>query len=156
MASKDGKRLIEKLENKLSNLEGEFEREQRFHRDSQKECRIYERKLKEFIFQSEQDHLNQIRCQETIELLQKRLKICKRQTEEAEEIAQMNIGKYRLAQQELEAASDRAEKAELFFSRTRAKHRGTIQQLNETSPIKVSVRGESYEAVFSRSRSLRR
>merc|ERR1712193_381090 len=69
-----------------------------------------ERKVKEISFQLEEDKKNQDRMSELASKL--KIKIYKKQIEEAEEIAALNLAKYRKAQQELEETEDRAKMAE--------------------------------------------
>ena len=61
-----------------------------------------------------------------IEKLQNKLKVYKRQAEEAEEIAAVNLAKFRKVQHELEEAEERADIAENQLSKVRAKNRATI------------------------------
>merc|ERR1719195_505477 len=67
------------------------------------ECRI-----KELQFQQDEDHKNSDRMSELAGKLQQKIKTYKKQIEEAEEIAALNLAKYRKAQQELEEAEDRS------------------------------------------------
>ena len=57
-----------------------------------------ERKIKELEFQSEEDHKHAAHVQDLVEKLQNKLRNYKRQIEEAEEIAALNLAKYRKAQ----------------------------------------------------------
>lgn len=59
-----------------------------------------------------------------VDKLQQKIKTYKRQIEEAEEIAALNLAKFRKAQQELEEAEERADLAEQAMSKFRAKGRG--------------------------------
>lgn len=59
-----------------------------------------------------------------VDKLQQKIKTYKRQIEEAEEIAALNLAKFRKAQQELEEAEERADLAEQAISKFRAKGRG--------------------------------
>ena len=54
------------------------------------------------------------------------MKVYKRQIEEAEEIASVNLGKFRKAQHELEDAAERADQAENQLNKQRAKNRSTM------------------------------
>ena len=55
---------------------------------------------------------NHERMQELVDKLQNKVKSYKKQIEEAEEIAALNLAKFRKAQQELEETEDRARLAE--------------------------------------------
>merc|ERR1712024_39209 len=70
-----------------------------------------ERRIKELQFQQDEDHKNQDRMSELATKLQMKIKTYKKQIEEAEEIAALNLAKYRKAQQELEEAEDRSKMA---------------------------------------------
>merc|ERR1711956_59546 len=70
-----------------------------------------ERRIKELQFQLDEDHKNQDRMSE-LGKLQQKIKTYKKQIEEAEEIAALNLAKYRKAQQELEEAEERSKMAE--------------------------------------------
>ena len=134
---KDNKRLNEKLEKKLKTLESDFKAEQRYHHDSQKDLRIYERRLKELTYQAEQDRQDLARFQEANTLLQKRLAVYKRQTEEAEEIAGMNINKYRTVQRELEDMKERMNEAETYVARVKSRARSSISEPKESVAVQV-------------------
>ena len=64
------------------------------------------------MFQQEEDHKNADRMTELAQKLQQKIKTYKKQIEEAEEIAALNLAKYRKAQQELEETEDRSKIAE--------------------------------------------
>jgi len=99
---KAGKRALTKLEGRVRELEGQFDDEVRRHADAQKSLRKCERRIKELTFQSEEDKKNHERMQEHVDKLQQKIKTYKHQIEEAEEIAALNLSKFRKAQQELE------------------------------------------------------
>ena len=66
-----------------------------------------ERKVKELLFSQEEDKKNQDRMSELANKLQAKIKTYKLQIEEAEEIAAVNLAKFRKAQQELEEVEER-------------------------------------------------
>jgi myosin heavy chain 6/7 len=123
-ALKGGKKAIQKLEQRVRELENELDGEQRRHADAQKNLRKGERRIKELTFQSEEDRKNHERMQDLVDKLQQKIKTYKRQIEEAEEIAALNLAKFRKAQQELEESEERADLAEQAISKFRAKGRG--------------------------------
>jgi len=96
------KRNIGKLEGRVRELESQFDDEARRHSDAQKNLRKAERSIKELSFQSEENKKNHERMQELVDKLQLKIKTYKRQIEEAEEIAAMNLAKYRKATGELQ------------------------------------------------------
>eukprot|EP00061_Rhincodon_typus_P012537 g38326.t1 len=102
LALKGGKKIIQKLEGRqewdvvrgnplltgasllqVKELETELDGEQKRHGETVKSLRKNERRLKELVFQAEEDQKNQHRMQELVERLQNKLKAYKRQVEEA-------------------------------------------------------------------------
>ncbi|MEQ2201654.1 hypothetical protein XENOCAPTIV_015748 [Xenoophorus captivus] len=83
IALKGGKKIIQKLEGKVKELEMELDSEQKRHAETVKTLRKNERRLKELLFQSEEDQKTQQRMQELVERLQNKMKAYKRQVEEA-------------------------------------------------------------------------
>ncbi|CAF3613437.1 unnamed protein product [Adineta steineri] len=132
---KGGKRVIAKLEQRIHELENENELEQHRHQETLKELRKNDRRLKELIFQVEEDRKNQLRLQDLSEKLQNKIKIYKRQVEEAEEIASVNLTKYRKTQSDLEELVERADVAENQLGRLRAKNRSTVS-VSRASPAR--------------------
>ncbi|XP_023295443.1 myosin heavy chain, muscle isoform X18 [Lucilia cuprina] len=140
-ALKGGKKAIQKLEQRVRELENELDGEQRRHADAQKNLRKSERRVKELSFQSEEDRKNHERMQDLVDKLQQKIKTYKRQIEEAEEIAALNLAKFRKAQQELEEAEERADLAEQAISKFRAKGRaGSVGRGASPAPRAMSVR----------------
>merc|ERR1712224_1034028 len=78
-----------------------------------------ERRVKELQFQQEEDRKNQDRMSDLANKLQQKIKTYKQQIEEAEEIAALNLAKFRKAQQDLEETQDRANMAESNISAVR-------------------------------------
>ncbi|CAF0933109.1 unnamed protein product [Adineta ricciae] len=150
---KGGKRIIAKLEQRIHELESENELEQHRHQETLKELRKNDRRLKELAFQTEEDHKNQQRLQDLTEKLQSKIKVYKRQVEEAEEIASLNLAKYRKVQTELEDSAERADLAENQLGKLRAKSRSSVsvsrlspgREIRESTTIRSAsiVRGGS-------------
>ncbi|CAF3944474.1 unnamed protein product, partial [Rotaria sordida] len=130
---KGGKRVIAKLEQRIHELENENELEQHRHQETLKELRKNDRRLKELVCQVEEDRKNQLNLKDFNEKLQKKIKIYKRQVEEAEEIAGINLSKFRKVQSELEDATGRADTAENQLNKLRAKNRSSAST-SRTSP----------------------
>merc|ERR1712050_121194 len=124
-AMKGGKRALAKLEQRVRELEAEYDGEQRRHAETVKNMRKGERRLKELSFQVDEDRKNQERMQDLVDKLQAKIKTYKRQVEEAEEIAAINLAKYRKVQHELEEAEERADSAENQVAKIRAKNRSS-------------------------------
>jgi ankyrin repeat protein len=97
-AIKGGKRIIAKLEARVRELETELDAEQRRHAETGKNLRKTNRRLKELAFQAEKNRKNMERMQDLVEKLQAKIKTYKRQVEEAEEIAAMNLAEYHKVQ----------------------------------------------------------
>ncbi|PAA89248.1 hypothetical protein BOX15_Mlig007848g1 [Macrostomum lignano] len=125
-AAKGGKRELAKLESRVRDLEGELDAEQRRHQETQKNARKSERRLKELSFASEEERKNQAKLQELVEKLQSKVKAYKRQVEEAEEIAAINLAKFRKVQHDLEESEERAEVAEQSLTKFRSKSRTSV------------------------------
>ncbi|XP_035686562.1 myosin-16-like isoform X3 [Branchiostoma floridae] len=135
IALKAGKRHLQKLETRVRDLEAELDAEQRRHQETLKNLRKNERRLKEMTFQSDEDRKNQERLQELVEKLQLKIKTYKRQSEESEEMANVNLAKYRKTVHELEDASERAEISESALAKLRTKFQAG--QSAHTSGTKV-------------------
>jgi hypothetical protein len=119
-------------------LEQQLDIEQRNHQESLKEIRKYERKMKELVFQAEDDRKNYYRVSDMVEKLQNKMKIYKKQIEDAEEIANQNLGKIRKAQLDLEAAESRAIQAESQLNRSRCGTIGFTKQQKFMGSTEVS------------------
>jgi len=111
-AMKGSQRTIAKLSDRLRGLEQELDAEQRNHANAQKNARKSDRRVKELTFQAEEDRKNYEKMQDLVDKLQQMLKTYKRQIEEAEEIAALNLAKFSKTQQELEEACERWDWAE--------------------------------------------
>merc|ERR1711983_45434 len=110
-AMKGGKNAMAKLEMRIRELEMELGSVQSKTGESYKAFQRAERRVKELQFQQEEDRKNQDRMSELANKLQQKIKTYKTQIEEAEEIAALNLAKYRKAQQELEETEERAKLA---------------------------------------------
>ena len=111
-ALKGGKKAMTKMDTRIRELESELDAENRRMADAQKNMRKSERKIKELSYQQDEDRKNHERMQGLIDQLQGKIKSYKKQIEEAEEIAALNLAKFRKAQQELEETEERAKLAE--------------------------------------------
>jgi len=102
-----GKQVIAKLENKAKEMEINLQDETAKYMQSDKNVRLCERRIKELTFQGEEDKKAHDLMQDLIDTLQDKIKNYKRQIEEAEEIAALNLAKFRKSQQQLEAMEER-------------------------------------------------
>ena len=73
--------------------------------------RMSDRRNKELQYAIDEDKKNQSRMSELAGKLQAKVKMYKRQIEDAEEIAALNLAKFRLTQQELEEVEERSRAA---------------------------------------------
>merc|ERR1712185_567443 len=123
-ALKGGKKAMNKMESRIRELESEVDAEARRMGDSQKNLRKSERRIKEMTYASDEDRKNHERMQALIDQLQSKIKSYKKQIEEAEEIAALNLAKFRNAHAQLSDASERADINEQALAKTKAKVRG--------------------------------
>merc|ERR1712027_292735 len=122
-ALKGGKKAMNKMETRIRELESELDAENRRQADAVKNLRRSERRIKELSFASDEDRKNHERMQALIDQLQGRIKSFKKQIEEAEEIAALNLAKYRQAQTNLADANERADLNEQAVAKLRARGR---------------------------------
>merc|ERR1711902_111006 len=90
-ALKGGKKAMTKMDTRIRELESELDAENRRMADAQKNMRKSERKIKELSYQQDEDRKNHERMQALIDQLQGKIKSYKKQIEEAEEIAALNL-----------------------------------------------------------------
>merc|ERR1712066_526761 len=93
--------------------------------DSQKNLRRSERRIKELAFAADEDRKNHERMQNLIDQLQGRIRTYKKQIEEAEEIAALNLAKFRQTQTNLGDAQERADLNEQAVAKIRARGRSS-------------------------------
>merc|ERR1719516_717030 len=93
-----------KLEERVHNIESELSRTIHQTDEVHKTITKGERKVKELLFQQEENKKNHDRIRDLVEKLQQKIKSYKKQIEEAEEIAAINLSKFRKAQQDYEEA----------------------------------------------------
>merc|ERR1712174_10524 len=122
-ALKGGKKAMNKMETRIRELESEMDAEGRRMADAQKNLRKSERRIKELTFASDEDRKNHERMQGLIDQLQGKIKTYKKQLEEAEEIAAMNLAKFRKVQANLADAEERADLNEQALGKLKAKGR---------------------------------
>merc|ERR1712226_1796979 len=108
-ALKGGRKAMNKMDTRIRELESEVDAEARRMADSQKNLRKSERRIKDLTFAGEEDRKNHERMQALIDGLQSKIKTYKKQIEEAEEIAALNLAKYRQVQGNLADAEARAD-----------------------------------------------
>merc|ERR1711993_68271 len=123
-ALKSGKKAMNKMDSRIRELESDIDAENRRLADATKNLRKSERRLKELSYVQDEDRKNHERMQKMIDSLQTKVKTYKKQIEEAEEIASLNLCKFRQVQGLLADVEERAD-------------------LNEKALAKASVFGRS-------------
>ena len=118
-ALKGGKKAMHKMESRIRELESEVDSEMRRMADTLKCLRKSERHIKEITYSQDEDRKNHEKMQALVDNLQAKIRTYKKQIEEAEEIAALNLAKYRKAQQELEESEERSKIAEGQLSNAR-------------------------------------
>ena len=122
-ALKGGKKAMSKMETRVRELESELDAENRRLGDAQKNLRKSERRVKELSYTQDEDRKNSERMQALIDQLQGKIKSFKKQIEEAEEIAALNLAKYRQVQSNLQQSGERADLQEQALANMRAQNR---------------------------------
>merc|ERR1712003_361686 len=105
VAMKGGKKQIQKLDQRVRELENELDAEQRRTADATK------------------NQKNLVRLQDLVDKLQIKVKTYKSQAEEAEEAGNANMAKFRKVQHELDESEERADMAEAALNKARSKAR---------------------------------
>merc|ERR1712228_340299 len=124
-ALKGGKKAMSKMDTRIRELESELDAENRRQGDAQKNLRKSERRIKELTYQQDEDRKNHERMQALIDQLQGKIKSYKKQIEEAEEIAALNLAKYRQAQNSVAQSGERADLNEQALAKMKAQSRAS-------------------------------
>merc|ERR1712109_59127 len=111
VAAKGGRSAMAKLENRIHELEIELGAISAKTGETMKAFHRAERHVKELSFQGEQDKKNQDSMSDLAGKLQAKIKTYKNRIAEAEEIAALNLAKFRKAQADLESNEERAKAA---------------------------------------------
>merc|ERR1712088_758010 len=122
-ALKGGKKAMTKMDTRIRELESELDAENRRMADAQKNMRKSERKIKELSYQQDEDRKNHERMQGLIDQLHGKIKSYKKQIEEAEEIAALNLAKSRQVKATLTGTTERADLNEQTLAKNRARAR---------------------------------
>merc|ERR1712202_17544 len=129
-ALKGGKKAMMKMDSRVRELESELDAENRRFADAQKNLRKSERRIKELTYTADEDRKNHERMQALVDQLQSKIKSYKKQIEEAEEIAALNLAKFRQAQGQLGDAAQTADLNEQALAKAKARGRsGSIGPL---------------------------
>ena len=138
-ALKGGKKAVAKMETRIRELESELDAENRRLGDAQKNLRKSERHVKELTYTQDEDRKNSERMQALIDQLQGKIKSYKKQIEEAEEIAALNLAKYRQVQGNLAGAQERADVNEQALAKAKARSRAS-----SLAPVSNSLPSPSF------------
>merc|ERR1711981_1445104 len=122
-AVSSSKRTIQKMEMRIVELEEFLSKEKAMHVETTTVLHKKERSAKELLLQSEEDRKNILILQESLERLNEKIKMYKRQLEEQEAISNTNIMRVKKFQRELEAAEGRANEAESSLNSFRSQQR---------------------------------
>ena len=122
-ALKGGKKAMNKMETRIRELESEMDAESRRLGDAQKNLRKSERRIKELTFAADEDRKNHERMQSMVDNMQGKIRSYKKQIEEAEEIAALNLAKFRKTQGEVGEAGQRADLNEQALAKSKARGR---------------------------------
>ena len=122
-ALKGGKKAMNKMDTRIRELQSELDAESRRFADAAKNLRRSERRIKELAFAGDEDRKNHERMQGLIDSLQGKIKSYKKQIEEAEEIAALNLAKFRKVQSNLTESEARADLNEQALAKSRARGR---------------------------------
>merc|ERR1711983_367494 len=117
------KRTIQKMEIRIEELEVMINNEKKAHSATMTELHTKTRSIKELILQSEEDRKNIIILQDSLDKLNEKIKMYKRQLEEQESISNSNIMRVKKFQRELESSEARAEEAESTLNQFRSRER---------------------------------
>jgi len=122
-AMRGGKSAMAKLESRIRELEIELGNVQSKTGENMKAHQRSERKIKELQFQNDEDRKNQDRMSDLASKLQQKIGTYKKQIEEAEEIAALNLAKYRQVQGNLQQSGERADLQEQALAKMKASSR---------------------------------
>merc|ERR1712203_456787 len=117
------KRTIQKMEIRIQELEVMINEEKKSHASTMSEFHMKTRSIKELVLQSEEDRKNIIILQESLDKLNEKINMYKRQLEEQESISNSNIMRVNKFQRELESSEARAEEAESPLNQFRSRER---------------------------------
>merc|ERR550534_2850604 len=118
-ALKGGKKAMNKLESRICELQSELEAESRRHAEGQRNLNKSERHIQELTFSSTEDRKNHERMQSLVEGLQAKIKSYKAQIEGAEEVAALNLAKFRKVQGALSEVAESAEIQEAALAKAK-------------------------------------
>ena len=119
-ALRGGRKAMAKMETRIKELGSELDAESRRQTEAQKNLRRSERRVLELVVQQDEDRKSRERMQGLVDQLQGKVRSYKKQIEEAEEIAALNLAKFRQVQVSLAEVTGRADISEQAVARLRA------------------------------------
>merc|ERR1712020_224291 len=125
-ALKGGKKAMHKKESRIREWESEVDAEARRMADAVKNLQASERHIKEITLKQDEDRENKDKMNKLIDSLHSKIGTYKKQIEEAEEIASLNLGKYRQTQASLSDAQQRADLNEKALAKARSTARSLL------------------------------
>ena len=120
---KGGRKAVSKMETRIKELESELEAENRRSSDAQKNLRKSERRILELSYRINEDRKNHEQMQGLIDQLQGKIRSYKKQIEEAEEIAALNLAKFRQTESNLSKCIEQADLNEQALSKMKLRSR---------------------------------
>merc|ERR1719206_1658868 len=100
------------MEIRIQELEVMINEEKKSHASTMSELHMKTRSIKELVLQSEEDRKNIIILQESLDKLNEKIKMYKRQLEEQESISNSNIMRVKKFQRELDSQESRADETD--------------------------------------------
>ena len=125
-ALRGGRKAVAKLETRIKELGSELDVESRRQTEAQRNLRRSERRVLELTAGQEEDRKNGETMQGLVDQLQSKVRTYKKQIEEAEEIAALNLAKFRQVQVSLTEVTGRADISEQAAARLRAQTRSEM------------------------------
>jgi myosin heavy chain 6/7 len=126
-AMKAGKKAMNKMDSRIRELESELDAENRRLADAVKNLQKSKRRIKDLAYAADEDRKKHEQMQGLVDRLQSKIRSYKKQIEEAEEIAKLNLSKYRQVQPGLAEAEERADLHEQALAKCKA--RGLLTSL---------------------------
>merc|ERR1711983_276004 len=136
------RRTIKKMEERIEELEIFLANEKKSHVETTTALHKKETSVKALLLQSEEDRKNILILQESLDKLNEKIKMYKRQLEEQEQISNSNIMRVKKFQRELEAAESRAEEAETSLNSFRSRAR-VFASAESKRQVEIELGGSS-------------
>lgn len=113
---------------KIAELQTAVDSEQRNYQEALRLIKNNDKRLRELAIENEEEKKTQARLQDFIDNLQNKIRVYKKQAEDSEELAALNLGKFRKVHSEFEDAIARADLAESQVAKLRALNRSSISK----------------------------